>query len=106
LILGKEIVNIEIQQSFSYLNIEYLYCNVGQIFLYSKFDKAKETNLIKEYYIYKEVGSMINNPSSSSDRAAALVIEWSTSEELDLKRKVLYEMIDIYDGEMRSLLIR
>ena len=88
------------------IELNYVYATNGIYQNIINFDTAKETNLIKNYFVYKESGSVIEKATTSSDRIAGFLLEADTPEELLNKRKKAVQLLDVLDKNGHSMMIR
>lgn len=103
LILGKTVDRIVPNYSNQYMELHYLYTRPGKITKLIGFDNCLADGRIKEMFQYKTLGTEINNCSTSSDRAAGILIVSDSKKELELKKKKVYESIDILDNSSSIL---
>ena len=88
------------------IELNYVYATNGIYQNIINFDTAKETNLIKNYFVYKESGSVIEKATTSSDRIAGFLLEADTPEELLNKRKKAVQLLDVLDKNGHSMMIK
>ena len=88
------------------IELNYIYATNGIYQNIINFDTAKETNLIKNYFVYKESGSVIEKATTSSDRIAGFLLEADTPEELLNKRKKAVQLLDVLDKNGHSMMIK
>lgn len=88
------------------IELNYVYATNGIYQNIINFDTAKETNLIKNYFVYKESGSVIEKATTSSDRIAGFLLEADTPEELLNKRKKAVQLLDVLDKTGHSMMIK
>lgn len=88
------------------IELNYVYATNGIYQNIINFDTAKETNLIKNYFVYKEFGSVIEKATTSSDRIAGFLLEADTPEELLNKRKKAVQLLDVLDKNGHSMMIK
>lgn len=99
-----QIINPSPSKKLIELNYVYATNGIYQNIIY--FDTAKETNLIKNYFVYKESGSVIEKATTSSDRIAGFLLEADTPEELLNKRKKAVQLLDVLDKNGHSMMIK
>ena len=70
------------------------------------FEKAKQEDIIKEFFQYKEKNSEIRQRLISSDRVMGVLLEAESVEEILEKRKKLLEMTQIIATNGKDIMYR
>lgn len=65
--------------------IKYLYTHEGTISEYLNFEELKNSGVLSEYFIYKDIGSYVGESSKSTDRCSGILI--ASDNLLNLKQK-------------------
>ncbi|GAB1474491.1 hypothetical protein MASR2M69_19320 [Bacteroidota bacterium] len=65
---------IRLYKRSNYACINYIYANKGKIVKQLGFEELKKKQIIKQYYHYKTINSIIDNHTSSTDRSSGILI--------------------------------
>lgn len=88
------------------IELNYIYAYNGIFSKLINFEEAKKRNIIKDYYVYKEPGNLIEKHTTSSDRVAGFLIEADSNELLKEKREEAINFIDILNENSESIMIK
>ncbi len=88
------------------IELNYIYAYNGIFSKLINFEEAKKRNIIKDYYVYKEPGNLIEKHTTSSDRVAGFLIEADSNELLKEKREEAINFIDILNENNESIMIK
>ena len=86
--------------------MDYIYAYNGVIERIDGFEKAKQEDIIKEFFQYKEKNSEIRQRLISSDRVMGVLLEAESVEEILEKRKKLLEMTQIIATNGKDIMYR
>lgn len=90
-----EVKNVKKKQCITMSTL--LYVNAGILDKIIGLDKMKEQGIVKEYFIYKSVGTKMDSDMCSSNRIGSFVTEADTEEELMEKEKLIIQNIQVLD---------
>lgn len=102
--LGKDFsVNASAKDVFAHLN--YCYAYPGRVERLVNFELLKEKGILKDYYEYKALGSMIEKAETSSDRVAGYLVVGSSQEELIEKEAYANKVLRIESSNHGDIMI-
>ena len=81
-----------------------IYVNPGNFDHVIGLEELKSEGIIKDYFILKRKGALIDGDMRSSNRVAAFVIEGLNYEEIQEKARYAFNNIDVFDGNNNSLM--
>ena len=76
---------------------DYLYCRPGVLESVEGLERAKEENIIVDYYLYKKKGTVFDKITTCGDRVAGFSIAADSIEELNRKQKAVNSCIRVFD---------
>lgn len=83
--LGESIEIGNLTPTVNYAKFKYLYTEPCVIHKYVNFEELKSENIIKEYFIYKEIGTEIFEATKSTDRCSGIFLTANNINELSEK---------------------
>lgn len=88
---------------FAHLN--YCYAYPGRVERLVNFELLKEQGILKDYYEYKSLGSMIEKAETSSDRIAGYLVVGNSLEELNEKEAYANKTLRIESSDHYDIMI-
>lgn len=98
--------DIKLSNKKKLYEMDYIYAYNGVIERIDGFEKAKQEDIIKEFFQYKEKNSEIRQRLISSDRVMGVLLEAESVEEILEKRKKLLEMTQIIATNGKDIMYR
>ena len=105
-ILGDTLENVEVKHTNKQIEFDYLYTKPGIVTRVNGFDSLKSKGLIKEFFLYKKIGTTIDKIAASSDRMAGMLLEADSKAELKDIRDYILSHSSIMDEYGSDILYR
>lgn len=104
-ILGDNSQILHPVQSEKKVELNYVYAYNGTVTKVTGLENLKKQGVIKEFFLYQPIGSIIQKRTTSSDRVFGFLIAEEDEETLRKTREYVLDRVDILDGN-RSILYK
>ncbi len=88
------------------MELDYVYVKPGIFSSLKNFEKCLTAKEIKEYYVYKSLGTRMEYACTSTDRVAGFLLIEDTAEALQKRRKAVLEKLDVLDEQGNSIMLK
>lgn len=105
-ILGNTTQIIKPNSSKETMELNYVYAYNGVFDSLKNFDECLNSGEIKDYYQYKQKGTLIKQAKTSSDRVAGFLLVADGEGELRGKRKKVVQKLDVINNCGNSMMIK
>lgn len=106
MVLGEKEQIIKPLESDEFIEMIYLYAQNGIFSELFRFEECKNSQIIKDYFIYKTTGAEIKQARTSSDRIAGVIIVADSQEKLQKKKNEFFKKADILDKSGKKIMIK
>ena len=97
---------VKVGERYKYGCLQYLYAENGEIQSYHGFEELMQNDVICNYFLYNDTGSIVSNHISSSDRPAGFLIVENDFEKLLIKRETAINSVEIKNNKGNNILFR
>lgn len=103
-VLGEEEQIVNPRLSDKVIELNYVYAENGVFDKLVNFETCKNSGEIKDFYQYKEPGTVIEKARTSSDRIAGFLIIADSKEDMEFKRNSILQKLDVLNDEGCSIM--